>query len=62
MGSHEAGIKAREFCANARIMAAEEDAAAQSAVDGKGGRAPKGGGRRMCKSIFFVCPFLFSSC
>ena len=50
-GTLEAGLKAREFCNNAKLAAAEEDAAAQSAIDGKGGRAAKGGGRRMCKSL-----------
>ena len=50
-GTLEAGLRAREFCHNAKQAAAEEDAAAQSAIDGKGGRAAKGGGRRMCKSL-----------
>ena len=41
-GTQEAGIRARDFCNQARIAAAEEDAIAQSAVDGKG-RPVKGG-------------------
>ena len=53
-GTEDAGLRAREFCANARVVAAEEDAAQQSAVDGKGGRAGKGGGRRMCKSQSYL--------
>lgn len=50
-GNEECGLRAREFCSTQRLAAAEEDAAAQSALDGKGGRAAKGGGRRMCKSL-----------
>lgn len=53
-GTLEAGLRAREFCYNAKIAAAEEDAAAQSAIDGKGGRAAKGGGRRMCKFNYMI--------
>ncbi|KAL5255873.1 hypothetical protein ACHWQZ_G011188 [Mnemiopsis leidyi] len=49
-GTLEAGLKAREFCYNAKLAAAEEDAAAQSAIDGKGGRAAKGGAKAVAPS------------